>query len=108
MGVVMKRKTETQESVVQSTKLVLDETIGIETVNTFRATLENMAELERDIIIDSSQVKVIDTASIQSLVALALYVNSIGKKIIWNQSSEAFMRIVTLLNLGTWLECETP
>ena len=79
--------------------VVLDENVEMAHADDLRKRLQALMESTDNMIMDGSQVKVIDTAILQLLVAVFCHAKSQGKKISWQEPSQALCRNIALLGL---------
>ena len=98
---IMKKKTAVNKPVE------LDETLEISDVAGLLVKLKSVAETGGDILLDGSQIKVIDTANLQLLVSLFREMKQHGTRIDWQQPSDTLCKTAVLLGLEQHI-CLSP
>ena len=86
--------------------IVLDEDVGIADAGDLKTRLLGLMEAGDVVTVDGSQVKVVDTAILQLLVAAFSHACAQGKTITWQQPSEALCSSAVLLGLEGHLSLE--
>ncbi|MGR9114523.1 MAG: STAS domain-containing protein [Gammaproteobacteria bacterium] len=88
--------------------LVLDEVLNIQSVGRLYERLLKLFEVNNKIEIDVSEVKVIDTATLQLLIVLKQESVKLGKEIVFDFPSERFVEAAQLLGLDALLGVDQP
>ncbi|MGB5340247.1 MAG: STAS domain-containing protein [Gammaproteobacteria bacterium] len=87
--------------------VVLDEDMEITDAASLLEKFKSVSGTTGSVVIDGSQVKVIDTAVLQLLVVAFSQARVQETRITWQQPSEYLRNTATLLGLGTYL-CLAP
>ncbi len=91
--------TSTADSTGSSQSVVLDESLEISDAGALLEQLQAAAETNSSLVIDGSQIQVIDTAILQLLVALFRHAERRGTRITWQQPSDTLCQTAALLGL---------
>ena len=94
----------TKEKTIEQPGIIkLDQSLTITEVSTLRETLKCYADSTQDISLDGSKVKIIDTTSMQLLLAFFRHLESNNCYINWLEPSEPILNIAKLLGVDSEL-----
>lgn len=97
------QKIDTAGTTGDSGPVVLDENLGIADAGALSRQLSSLAETNVSLVLDGSQIKIIDTAILQLLVALFQQSQKNGGCISWDRPTDALCKTATLLGLEAHL-----
>lgn len=88
--------------------IVLDGVLSIQNVGALYESLRELFEANNKIEIDVACVKVVDTATLQLLIAFKQEAVKLGKEIVFDFPSESFIEAARLLGLDALLGVDQP
>ena len=86
-----------------SEPVVLDEDIELADAGALHEQLKKVAQTKCSVVLDGSQVKVVDTAILQLLVTLNREAQQNGSRVSWQQPSDTLCKAAALLGLESHL-----
>lgn len=100
------QKISTQEKPLKieaNKALTLNPVLVINNAKSLSQDLDKLVKSNKDINIDASAVEMIDTATLQLLLAATIKINSSNHKVNWNSPSDKFISSASLLGLSELL-----
>ena len=92
---------------IQSLGLEIDEKLTIGQVEVIHSEWTEYLKAKQDISIDARNVKQVDSAGLQLLIAFVLAVNKQGKAVSWIGYSQPIIEVIELLGMERYLMSES-